>query len=59
MAMPNDTPNHRPPKYGKSMKRKQIHLPEEMIKYAREKGDGTLAEGVRQCIKESMDVKKE
>jgi len=41
------------------MKRKQIHLPEEMIKYAREKGDGTLAEGVRQCIKESMDVKKE
>lgn len=57
--MPNA---HRPPKYDSAMKRKNLHLPEHMIEYAREKADGKLAEGVRQCIQESMDddsVKKD
>lgn len=54
-TMPDDNPQHRPPKYDKSMKRKQIHLPDEMIEFARDKGNGTLAEGVRKCIKESME----
>ena len=51
----NDNPPHRPPTYDEAMKRKQIHLPDEMIEFARSKGHGTLAEGVRACIAEAMD----
>ena len=51
----NDNPPHRPPVYDEAMKRKQIHLPDEMIEFARSKGHGTLAEGVRACIAEAMD----
>jgi len=53
--MSDESPAHRPPKYDEAMRRKQIHLPKEMIEYATDKGDGTLAKGVRECIKESME----
>lgn len=55
LLMESQKDHHRPPKYGESMKRKNIHLPEHMIEYAKKKGGGTLAEGVRLCIEEAMD----
>jgi len=45
----------RPPKYNQPMDRKNIHLPPSLIEYARNVGDGSLAEGVRRCIEQHAE----
>jgi len=45
----------RPTKYDEEMRRKLISLPPHMIDFAKELGDGVLAEGVRECIKREME----
>lgn len=50
--MPKD--KGRPPKYERTMERKNIHLPPHMVEYAQEIGD-SLADGVRKCIKQQME----
>jgi len=44
-----------PPKYDTAMKRTHVMMPDHLKEYARQAGDGSVAEGVRQALEYHME----